>query len=242
MKERPNLLISNEYRINDCISLHVPTLREIFAYGEQKYYGILQGFTSTPFDMMVELDDLGIDYETISQFQLFCVMMASLMTKTAEASIFFGDLDVAALKSATDVQNGEPVLLVPETDIVIDELIAKEIEKGFRKMHLMKEQLRKAGNEAAKAYLLQRARMKRKRMANQPYQSFLERAMIALVNTEEFKYDYDSVLDLNIYQFNASWQQIQRKKQWEELMTGASFGADLSKLNIEKIHWLSPVE
>ena len=62
-----------------------------------------------------------------------------------------------------------------------------------------------------------------------------------MVNTEEFKYNYESCMDLSIYKFNASLQQIPKKKNWEQTITGAYFGSvDLSKLNIDKLHWMSP--
>ena len=65
--------------------------------------------------------------------------------------------------------------------------------------------------------------------------------IISLVNTEEFKYNYDTVMDLSIYKLNASWRQIQKKKHWEQTMNGAYFGTvDLNKIDLEKLSWLSP--
>ena len=56
------------YEINDKISVHVPTVNEIFDFGDQKYYSIVQTLIATPFDLMVELDDIGIDYESITNY------------------------------------------------------------------------------------------------------------------------------------------------------------------------------
>ena len=71
MVQKPNLLRISDYEINDKISVHVPTVNEIFDFGDQKYYSIVQTLIATPFDLMVELDDIGIDYESITNYQLF---------------------------------------------------------------------------------------------------------------------------------------------------------------------------
>ena len=80
MIQKPNLLKVSDYKINDKISVHVPTVDEIFDFGDMKYYSIIQTLIATPFDLMVELDDIGIDYETITNFQLFMLMMESIIT------------------------------------------------------------------------------------------------------------------------------------------------------------------
>ena len=68
MIQKPNLLRVDDYRINEKVSVHVPSVDEIFDFGDQKYYSIVQSLVSTPFDLMVELDDVGIDYETLTNF------------------------------------------------------------------------------------------------------------------------------------------------------------------------------
>ena len=56
MIQKPNLLRVDDYRINEKVSVHVPSVDEIFDFGDQKYYSIVQSLVSTPFDLMVELD------------------------------------------------------------------------------------------------------------------------------------------------------------------------------------------
>lgn len=241
MIQKPNLLRTNEYRINDKISVHVPTVEEIFDYGDQKYYSIVQTLIATPFDLMVELDDIGIDYETITDFQLFMLMLESIAVNEDDTSILFGSLDLKKFQEAENKQNGERALLDVENDIVIDQMIALEMCNAIRKIHFWDAPVGRAGNFEAKQYLIQRNRIKKQRLAKKPYKSFLENIIISLVNTEEFKYDYESVMGLSVYKLNASWRQIQKKKHWEQTMNGAFFGTvDLSKINLEKISWLSP--
>lgn len=241
MIQRPNLLKVQDYPINNKISVHVPTVDEIFNFGDQKYYNMVQSLTSTPFDLMVELDDIGVDYETITDYQLFILMIQSIAYDEQDTSILFRGLDLRKFKESEDLSNGEHILWDEENDIKIDQLIASEICNAIRKIHFWEAPIGKAGNAEAKRYLIERNRLKKKRLAKKPYKSFLENMIISLVNTEEFKYDYESVLDLSVFKLNASWRQIQKKKHWEQTMNGAYFGTvDLSKINLEKISWLSP--
>ena len=242
MVDQPNLLRHNEYKINEHISICVPTVGEIFDYGDQKYFGISQSLTSTPFDLMVQLDDIGIDYEEVTEFQLFCMMFQSIVKQDDISLIFKGDIDFTQFQEAENTKTGERALWIKDTDISIDRLTQIQICNAIRAIHLWEYNDKKAGNAEAKAYLLERDRKRQKRAAKKPYRSFLEDTIVALVNTEEFKYDYNTVMDLSVYKLNVSLQQIQKKKQWEQLISGAYSGTvDLSKMNIDKLNWLSPV-
>lgn len=241
MIQKPNLLRVSDYKVNDNISVHVPTIDEIFDFGDQKYYSIVQTLVATPFDLMVELDDIGIDYETITDYQLFVLMMESIAINEDDTSIFFGNLNLKNFQEAVNPQNSEKVLWDKNNDIVIDQMIALEICNAIRKIHFWEAPIGRAGNAEGKRYLIERNRLKKQRLAKKPYKSFLESMIISLVNTEEFPYNYETVMGLSVYKLNASWRQIQKKKHWDQTMNGVYFGTvDKDKIDWEKISWLSP--
>lgn len=241
MVQKPSLLRVQDYPINDKISVHIPSVQEIYDFGEQKYYSIIQSLTATPYDLMVELDDIGIDFETINDYQLFMLMFGSIATNEDNTSILFGDLDLTLFREAENRNTKEHVLLDQEHGIVIDRLIAMEICQAIRKIHFWKAPVGRPGNAEAKDYILERKRIKKKRRAKQPYQSLLDNMIIKLVNTNEFPYNYESVLPLSIYKLNASWHQIPKLKNWEHTMNGAYFGTvDTSKIDLQKLSWMSP--
>ena len=215
MVQKPNLLRISDYEINDKISVHVPTVDEIFDFGDMKYYSIIQTLIATPFDLMVELDDIGIDYESITDYQLFVLMMESIAINEDDTTIFFGNLNLKNFQEAVNPKNGEKVLWDKNNDIVIDQMIALEICNAIRKIHFWEAPVGQAGNAEAKRYLIERNRRKKQRLAKKPYKSFLENMIISLVNTEEFPYNYETVMGLSVYKLNASWRQIQKKKHWE---------------------------
>ena len=62
-------------------------------------------------------------------------------------------------------------------------------------------------------------------------QSEFEKLIVALVNNNHFKYDYNSVLTLPIYNFYQSFQQIQHEINFNNVMRGVYAGTiDTNKL------------
>lgn len=235
-----SLIRTNLYSIDDRISIYVPTLGEIYDYGESEYYRVVQLLTSMPYDLMVQFDDIGVDYETISEYQLFLIMLESFSMNNTDLSLVFKNLDLSSLRTAENTETKERALVDANKTPVINREKQIQIANAIRKIHFWTKNDKKAGNAEAKAYLIERNRLKQKRAARKPATSFLDENIIKLVNTEEFKYDYEQCMDLSIYKFNASLQQIPKKKNWEQTMNGAYFGTvDLNKIDMEKIHWMS---
>ncbi len=70
MVNEKNLLHTDKIIITPDICIKIPTVREVLE-NEILYYNITYAFTATPFQCMVQLDDIGIDYTTIDEWQLF---------------------------------------------------------------------------------------------------------------------------------------------------------------------------
>ena len=56
-----NLLYKNEYAINDHIKIVIPTVGEIVD-NEDEYYSLVTILTAMPIDLMIPLEEAGIDY------------------------------------------------------------------------------------------------------------------------------------------------------------------------------------
>lgn len=239
MERTQSLMRDNQYRIQDGLSIYIPTIGEIYDYDETEYYRVVQLLTAMPYDLMVQFDDIGMDYETITEYQLFLMMLENFKLQRQDMSIVFGSLDLQGLYVAEDA-DGVRIMIDSDGNIVINQRTQRQIADILRKIHFLEKNLKKAGNAEAKKYLIERNRLKQKRAAKKQQPSFLDEGIIKLVNTEEFKYNYEQCMDLSIYKFNASLHQIPKKKNWEQTMNGAYFGTvDLSKLNMEKLHWMS---
>lgn len=231
-----NLLYKNEYAINDKIHIIIPTVGEILD-NEDDYYTIVSILTAMPIDFMVQLDDMGIDFTSINSYILFIIFFSTL--QYMDTSLIFKDLDLSKFVLTQSEQNGNPILIDRENNICIDRAIHGQIAATLRKIHHLKKDRRKPANEEAKEYLLERARKKMNRRKGKESFSQIEPLIVALVNTEQFKYNYEQTLGLSIYKFNESVYQIVKKIEYEHRMHGVYAGTvDPKGMDKDDLNWL----
>ena len=71
MENRKSLLNLSSVNIPDTqLFIRIPTVGEILE-DEFTYYSIISSLTASPFQYMVQLDDMGIDFTTMSDYELF---------------------------------------------------------------------------------------------------------------------------------------------------------------------------
>ena len=237
MENKKCLLNATSVEIVPNLFLLFFTVGEILE-DEDKYYGIVSSLTASPFQYMVQLDDMGIDYTQITDYQLF--MMLFPMYAQSDLSLIFGDLDTSDFNVYINQDDDSQVIYSPSNNIVIDELVYNDLSDMIRKINLFEKVKSKPGNESARKYLLEKERKKQKRNAKKPRFPYLEKMVIALVNTSEFPYNYETCMDLSIYKFNQSLQQIQRKIAFDNTMVGVYAGTvDTSKMaDKDALSWI----
>ena len=228
MENNRSLLKMSSVEITPKLSVRIPTVGEILE-DEKSYYTLINSLTATPFQYMVQLDDMGIDFTTINDYQLFLLIFPSF-AKT-DMSILFGDIDFSDIEVCTNPQNDSTILYSKKNNVIIDEFVYSEIVKAIRKINGLQRESRKPGNDEAKKFRLELERKKQKRNARKPYDPYLEKMVVALVNRPEFKYNYEQVEDLSIYQFNKSFEQIKTSINFDNTMIGVYAGTvDVNKL------------
>lgn len=236
MENKKSLLKLSSVDIpNTKLSIRIPTVGEILD-DEFTYYSIISSLTATPYQYMVQLDDMGVDFTTITDYQLF-VMLFSIYARS-DLSMVFGNLNTSNFEIR---QNGSlQYLYDPDNNLEINEKIYYDIVSTIRKINLLERVNYKPGNESARKYLLEKERKKQKRSAAKKQVPYLEKLVIALVNTSEFPYDYDSCMDLSIYKLHQSFKQIQHKIAFDNTMVGIYAGTvDTSKLsNKDILSWI----
>lgn len=240
MESRSSLLNADHIDIPDTsISIRIPTVGEILE-DEYSYYGIVNALTAVPYQFMVQLDDMGIDFTKITDYQLFQTLFP--LYGKADLSILFGDFVTNDYKVFHDHSKKEDVLYSPTNGKrgQINYKVYLELTDAIRKINLLEKFRGKPGNEAAKKYLLEKERRRIERHANDPREPYLEKLVIALVNRPEFKYNYDETMSLSIYRFNQSFRQVQTSITFDKTMIGVYAGTvDASKLSDKScLSWL----
>lgn len=237
MENRKSLLKLSSVEILPNLSLRIPTVGEILD-DEQHYYSLISSLTATPFQYMVQLDDMGIDFTKITDYELFLMLFPSFAQ--TDMSILFGETNLSDISVCKSNKNGALVLYSHKNDIAIDELIYGKIVEYIRKINNLKKENRKPGNDEAKEFRIKLERKKQKRNAQKPYEPYLEKMVVALVNRPEFKYNYEQVDNLTIYQFNQSFEQIKTSITFDNTMIGVYAGTvDTAKIKDRScLSWL----
>ena len=232
-----NLLYKKEYAINDFIRLRIPTVGEILDC-EDEYYGVVSMLTAMPIDMMVQLDDIGVDFTSINEWELFLLLFNPLKERNTE--LVFGNLDLNPFQPAVNPQNNNVILVNKDTGVKIDRALHGQISSTLRKMHHLERNNRKPANGEANDYMLRRAREKMYRQNKRLSDSQLEKLIIALVNTEQFHYGFEGTRELSIYQFNESVRQVIKKIDYDNKMHGIYAGTVSAKdLSQDDLNWLN---
>lgn len=210
------------------LSVRIPTVGEILE-DEEHYYNLISSLTATPFQYMVQLDDIGLDFTQVTDYQLFMMLFPSFAR--SDMRILFGDMDWSDLSMGKNPKNGSPVLFSEKNNIVIDEFTYSQMADCIRKINNLKKENRKPGNNEAKQFRINLERKKQKRNAKKAYEPYLEKLVVALVNRPEFKYNYEQVDHLSIYQFHQSFEQIKTSINFDNTMIGVYAGTvDTSKI------------
>ena len=234
-----HLLYRDSYAINDSIHISIPTVGQVLD-NEDSYYNVVYAITAMPIDFMVQLDDLGIDFTTINAWQLFVLLFENIKQMDKYVlSLVFGDMDLSDFEIGISPQNGKFVIRDEKHDITIDRAIHSQMASVLRKLHHLEKNHRRPANDEAKDYMLRRAREKLKRHKDRKEDSQLESLIIAMVNTEQFKYDFEGTRELSIYQFNESVRQVIKKTDYDNRMYGIYTGTiNPKELSQKDLNWL----
>lgn len=223
--------------INSKVKVYVPTVGQVID-NEESYYSLVSLITAMPIDLMVMLDDAGIDFTTINEYDLFLTIFSQI--RQIDTSLIFGDMDLSGFIIDINKENDMPILYDPSNDIVIDRGIYEQITSLIRKINNIKKNIRKPGNEDGKKYMLEKARKKMQRLSKRGFSSSLEPLIISMVNTEQYKYDFERTRELSIYQFNESVRQVIKKVDYDNRMHGVYAGTvNIKDLSPDDLNWIT---
>lgn len=234
-----SLYFGDPYVINEHLTIFQPTIGDIVQFGERNYFSMVHTLCAIPSDMKSQLDDIGIDYEQISDFELFMMLVPTL--KLDQTSILFGDVDFSMLRPYRNPQNDEIVLADRNTGLIIDTLIYERIVNYLRKVHNLKKKVEYAANKYTKKILIEEDRNNILMNKNKPYQSFL----VPLVSSVKVRMGYtkDYVRKMGIVEFFDDIGRLQIINNADALLRGMYGGMiDTKKINKNDLNWMRELD
>jgi len=261
-----------DFIVSTHIAIHQPTLAEICEYGEQDYYSMIYQLTATPQSLKVQLWDMGIDYTTITPFELFYGLLYKIYDQK-KTSIILGNLDLSKFELEQNENDGSVFLSqIVETinhenacgkrksffikkrknlnnsktyeKIIIDEFTYNTIMDYIRKTHSISKDEKLPANETTKMILIEDDREELKKNKNKKYQSQLKNMISAMVNCEGFKYNHSQVWDMKINAFMDSVKRISKIKNANLLLQSgySGFGVNLKEISNKQLNWLGEID
>ena len=238
------LYMGEDYHPNQYITIHQPSILEIAHYGEQEYFSMVYTLCAIPSDMKSVLYDMNIDYEKISDFQLFCILYN--LFSVQQTSILFGEefnLQDFIPMPYPNSETNEIYLFNPKTQCAIDKIIYQQIVDYIRAMHRIVPKIEKAMDKQTKRFLIDEDRMRRNSSKNKKKESMLLPLISSLLNHSYCSYTKQDLKYMQIYEFMDAIQRISLIMNVSARLQGMYSGfVDAKKIKPTELDWLKEIK
>ena len=234
------LYFGDPYQVSDKIQILQPTIGGILEYdrrfGESEFWSMLNVFIGNTTSYRLLLWDMGIDWNEISDFQLFSLLIKTLKVENTE--ILFGDLDLslfdAYMKQIPNEEKSddkeelelkqEMILWNPELDIEITEDIYNNIALYIRTMFNIFPKVEKAKGKTTKKWIIEEDRMNLANTKKEDTTSTFLPLIESCCCHAGFKYKKNELREVGIYEFMRDVQRLQIYESTTALLKGMYSG------------------
>lgn len=234
------LYFGDPYQVSDKIQVLQPTIGGILEYdkkfGESEFWSMLNVFIGNTTSYRLLLWDMGIDWNEISDFQLFSLLIKTLKVENTE--ILFGDLDLSSFdaymkqipneEESDDKEESEPkqemILWNPELDIEINEDIYNNIALYIRTMFNIFPKVEKAKGKTTKKWIIEEDRMNLANVKKEDTTSTFLPLIESCCCHPGFKYKKNELREVGIYEFMRDVQRLQVYESTTALLKGMYSG------------------
>ena len=228
------------------ISVDIPTVSDIMEIGEKKFYSTLGIFITNTTSYRLMLDELKLDWNTLSDFELFCMLYSQIDSDVAK--LMFGDLDFKKFtlynKKLPD-ESESIVLWNKEDNIEINEEVYQHIAQYLRAVFNMYPEEKITDDPVLKEMYLHKDRraleIAKKQKKKEDNTSILP-LISACVNHPGFKYRPMELRHVNVCEFYDSVKRLQIYENTTALLKGSYSGMiDSSKIDKEQFNFMREV-
>ena len=234
------------------VTVYSPTMEDAYINAdENNFMATVNIFTTNTTALRVFLDDLGMDWNEVTDFQLFM-----LLYKQADPEIvklLFGDLDLQGFelyqKRGKDDEDTHIVLYNKKQEIEIDEDVYQYIHQYLQSMLGIKPEEELTKDRTLKKWWLDADRRKAKLAEKKKKEdsSTIQPYISACVNHPGFKYKLSEVENMTVAEF---WDSVARLQIYESttalmkgMYSGMISGKDIAQENLNfmrEIHKSEP--
>ena len=226
-----------DFKINDHILIRQPTVGEILEAGELAYYGMVNALIAVPSDYIAQLHKLKIDWNEMTDFELFCLLVPSMAHETTR--LLFGNLDFSHF-TVVPVGPHQCYLHHEKDNFDLDEVGYMAIKNYLCHVHNMTPRRnKKAGNAMTKDIMIEDAIAELKKTGKKQQKSVLRSVISTLVNFEGFKYNLEEIRAMKLGAFYDSARRIPIIQSSRALLQGCYAGnIDTKKLDKNELNYM----
>lgn len=252
------MYFGEDYHPTNKITVYQPTIGNIMDYGDSKFYSMLNSLCGNPTMFRLQLWKMDIDWNTITDFDLFTMMIKGYTPN--ETSLLFGDLNLSWFERFHDSSKDCDVLIYIPRDsndkmipvdyddaIVIDEIVYTKIVEYLRCMFDIHPKVEKAKNKFTKLAMIEEDEMNLNVQLSKNKDKKIQKSVLlplisSALNHPGFKYKKSELKDVGIVEFMDSIQRLQIYESTKALLGGMYSGmCDLSKVDKEQFNFMRSI-
>lgn len=243
------MYFGDDYIVNDRIIIHQPSIQDfIDADSDLDIYNVIIPFTANTTAYRLQLWDMGIDWNKLSNLELFSILIKTINSQYSK--LIFGDINFSTFNLYEKQVNNEQVLILysPEMDLEIDEETRNKMCKYIQYMfNSFPPEEEFTSSKTLKQDLINKDRQKliqkkKDLSVNENQQSLL--SMIAFyLNHPGCKYKKNELREVGYFEFMYNIQRLQIYESTHALFSGLYSGmCDLSKVNPNEFNFMRDVK
>lgn len=241
------IYFGDDYKVNNKITIHQPKVQDFIDYGEDNINSIIIPFVSNTTSQRVKLWDLGIDWNKISEQQLFALLIKSVNIQYSK--ILFGDLDLSSF-DLFSLKKGDEEVSILYSEKMNMEITEDDREKMCKYIQYMfnifPPEPEFTSNKILKEELVNNDRIKelakQKDLQGSVHMGLLSKISFCL-NHPGFKYKRDDLRNMGFVEFLDSVQRLQIYESTHALLIGANSGfVDTTKINKNEFNFMRDIK
>lgn len=225
-------------------TVHLPYLLDVIEIGYDHFFSSLNIITTNTTSYRLLLWDAGIDWNELSDFELFCMLYKQIDPKISEMlfGLNIGDFEL--------VKNQEDIVVLYDFDkeIEINEEVYFHISQYFRKAFKNYPDEKLTKDKTLKLMYITKDRKHIEAEANKSEEekNSSEEQILSLIssciNHPGFKYDLEGIQKMNVCQFFDSVSRLQIYESTTALLKGMYSGfMDSSKLSSDDYNFMKSI-
>lgn len=228
------------------ITVYEPSIGDIVKLGQDRFFATLNIFVTNPTANRLVLWEAGIDWNSVSDFQLFCTLYKNIDPEVS--TLLFKDVDWEGFqlysKRLPDSEKEEVVLVNMDQNIEINETVYEYIHQYLQKGFNMKPEVELTDDKLLKEWWIRKdtialqQKLKKKKKEDYTLKSMIS----ACINHPGFKYKRNELREVGVFEFYDSVQRLQIYEQATACMKGLYSGfVDGSKIKPESYNFMKNI-